>query len=771
MTSGNSGEIPEEESDGAGEAGGGGARGFEFLSRRRMLGLSSVALASLAGCPGDEGDADTPTAGGDTPTESPTEAPTPSPTATDTATATATETESPTATRTPTMEPVFENFVAVDGTDFVVDGETYYPRGGNHPQLRKQSREAQETWLDDWTNAVGTNVLRATAFGSGTENDNAPLQPEPGEWDEQNFQMLDRLVALCGEAGVRLILPLTNYWPWQGGMEQYVKWSDTASEKHDFYTDDQTTEWYRAHIEKVLNRRNVYTGIQYKNDPTIMMWELANEPDGEGEDFYNWVADTAQYIKSIDSNHLVSTGMDDVWPWNQTEKNRRAHQQDGIDAYSVHFWHDSNHSELGIDGAVGRVQAHAAVANDLEMPIYAGEFGWTISRGDDSGNSMAERNRAFRAYLLAMREEGYEGSLFWDYRHSLEYPVTWNTAAIYPRDEETVSLMKRNFENYSSPPPDEPQVEVDPPALSVEVTEDDTGKLVVVDNTGGGTADEPAFSLSPEGDTYTDPDGSNSSVEPSNVSADFYLGYDADNLYVRAEVTDDTHEAKPGADMWQQDSIQIATGNADSAAYGPEYGISYTDQANVHRWFDGDAAAGVGEVDATGSRDGTTTTYDVTMPWKTLFAETREPGESVPFSVLVNDNDSGDNSRDNVLGWTLPGVNGDKFVSALGTVVLGTEGAIWNTNRGEGPFLVNLGERNTWTVSLSNVGTESNTFDISVQGADASTSVDVPGGGSATVSVERAFAAPGSDSITVELTHSDTGETKTVEHPVFVLDG
>ncbi len=192
-----------------------------------------------------------------------------------------------------------------------------------------------------------------------------------------------------------------------------------------------------------------------------------------------------------------------------------------------------------------------------------------------------------------------------------------------------------------------------------------------VPQTGGGTADEAAFSLAPEGDVFEDVDGDGDPSDADDLSADVYLGYDADNLYLTVEVTDDTHTAISGTDMWQADSIQWAVGSGDT--YGPEYGLSHADgSTSIHRWFDGDAAADASAVDAATSRSGSTTTYDATIPWEALFAESKGPGDSFPFSLLVNENDG--DSRDGVLEWALPAISSDKSADALGTLVLEDSG-------------------------------------------------------------------------------------------------
>jgi endo-1,4-beta-mannosidase len=72
-------------------------------------------------------------------------------------------------------------------------------------------------------------------------------------------------------------------------------------------------------ISFLLNRQNSETKIAYKDDPTIMAWELASSLSCKGEKLpsstscvtatlVNWILEMSTYIKQIDPNHLVAVG-------------------------------------------------------------------------------------------------------------------------------------------------------------------------------------------------------------------------------------------------------------------------------------------------------------------------------------------------------------------------------------------------------------------------------------------------------------------------------
>ena len=48
----------------------------------------------------------------------------------------------------------------------------------------------------------------------------------------------------------------------------------SGAEKELFYTNSACQQAYKNYISMLLQRTNTYTGVQYKNDPTIFSFEL-----------------------------------------------------------------------------------------------------------------------------------------------------------------------------------------------------------------------------------------------------------------------------------------------------------------------------------------------------------------------------------------------------------------------------------------------------------------------------------------------------------------
>lgn len=164
-------------------------------------------------------------------------------------------------------------------------------------------------------------------------------------------------------------------------------------QKDNFYTDAYCKQLYKNYVNYFLNRVNTITGKKYKDDPTILMWELANEPrcesDPSGNTLQAWIDEMAGYIKSIDPNHLVSTG-EEGWyaiPGNPDWKYDgrlgadyiRNHQSPYIDICSFHLYPQGY--GMSDQENLDWIQRHLLDAkNVIGKPVYLGEFGITADR-------------------------------------------------------------------------------------------------------------------------------------------------------------------------------------------------------------------------------------------------------------------------------------------------------------------------------------------------------------------------------------------------------
>ena len=120
------------------------------------------------------------------------------------------------------------------------------------------------------------------------------------------------MIAAAGDNGLRVILPLVNYWDDLGGMRLYLKWLCIAGDVEEFYRAPAARVAYRNWVQSVLTRRNSRTNRYYFEEPAILAWELANEPrceiPGGRELLLDWVGEMCRFVKTLDSNHLLAVG-------------------------------------------------------------------------------------------------------------------------------------------------------------------------------------------------------------------------------------------------------------------------------------------------------------------------------------------------------------------------------------------------------------------------------------------------------------------------------
>ncbi|CAN0459907.1 unnamed protein product, partial [Phaeothamnion confervicola] len=209
------------------------------------------------------------------------------------------------------------------------------------------------------------------------------------------------------------------------------KWEREMTLSAYFYSHNEAQEHFRNYIHNLISRKNSFTNVSYKDDPTIMSWQLSNEPrpgmDGDqGEknihDFMKWIDQTAGYIHSLDTNHLVSSGSEGkVGTIQKLEYYEQTHASKNIDYLTLHIW-AKNWSWFNADkpdetfpiakkNAQDHLKLHIDLAKKMNKPLVMEEFG--LDRDHKNylpGTSTAMRDEYFIALFEMLFREASRGA-------------------------------------------------------------------------------------------------------------------------------------------------------------------------------------------------------------------------------------------------------------------------------------------------------------------------------------------------------------------------
>jgi len=293
----------------------------------------------------------------------------------------------------------------------IVGANNYYAAFATHA-MRKAVLDAARQ--------MGLNVLRVPAFLDATWRgayfqswNPASNRPEVNT-GENGLQRLDHLIADAEQAGIRLILPLVNHWPDFGGMDRYVEWFDAAS-RDAFYTDPAIRGAYQSYVEQVLTRTNTVTGRPYKDEPSILAWELANEPRcdprGGGAIVIEWVREMSPWIKQIDPNHLLGVGDEGFFGKHGVDCEAFLKVPD-IDFGTFHLYPQAWKERDPLRFGLRWIEQHLAAGRSAGKPMLLEEYGISVE-GRGGLSSAGERDDIYRAWLRSVLEQDGAGDLAW----------------------------------------------------------------------------------------------------------------------------------------------------------------------------------------------------------------------------------------------------------------------------------------------------------------------------------------------------------------------
>jgi len=274
-------------------------------------------------------------------------------------------------------------------------------------------------------------------------------------FNEMLLRGLDHAIAEMGRRNVTAVIYLTNFWEWSGGMMTYLYWTnggryvnmndpahpwpefpDMSSE---FYGHAAAVRMFDDYVRALVSRRNSVTGRLYRDDPAILSWQLANEPRPGGSDaaarrhmkaYLAWIDGSARLIKSIDPNHMVSTGSEGTQGCADDDQCViDAHSSRMIDYVNAHIWPQNwNWADpkdlAGTWPTVERntrnyLARQVAIAKRLGKPLVIEEFGMPRDGGSfDPGTPTRFKDRFYElvtsAVVDSVRSGGpLQGCNFW----------------------------------------------------------------------------------------------------------------------------------------------------------------------------------------------------------------------------------------------------------------------------------------------------------------------------------------------------------------------
>ncbi|EJD41187.1 CEL4b mannanase [Auricularia subglabra TFB-10046 SS5] len=341
-------------------------------------------------------------------------------TRTTTVTSATTSTTSATSTSPPATAT---GFVKTSGQKFTLNGAGFVPVGTNAYWLAQVSNTNIDKAFSDIA-AAGFTTVRTWGFNEVTSPSGTYYQIWNNGVPSLNtgstgLAKFDYVVSSAKAHGIRLIVALTNNWADYGGMDVYVNQLNKGGTHDTFYTNAKIVSAFQTYIKGFVGR--------YASEPTIMAWELANEPrcggsSGSPSASCNaatvgaWAKTISAYIKSIDSNHLVAIG-DEGWI-NSPNPPSYPYQGNSIgidfqanlaistlDFGTFHLYPESWGQGANITGfGTQWITDHAAMQKSANKPVIIEEFGTT-----------SNQPTVYQSWFNTISSTGLTGELIWQH--------------------------------------------------------------------------------------------------------------------------------------------------------------------------------------------------------------------------------------------------------------------------------------------------------------------------------------------------------------------
>lgn len=351
-----------------------------------------------------------------------------------------------------------KSFIYIENGQFIRNGQPYKyvganfwygailaseGEGGNRARLLRELDSLKKIGVDNLRILIGSDGKRGV-----TAKVEPTLQIEPGVYNDTILAGLDYLLCEMKKRDMLAILYLNNSWEWSGGYSQYLEWAGEGKAPvpsvdgwpsfmnyvKKFSVNKKAQNLFAGYVKDMITRINRYTNISYVDDPTIMSWQIGNEPrafSGENKEaFAVWMAEVSSLIRMLDQNHLVSTGSEGKHGCEgDLALFERIHADPNIDYMNIHTWPynwgwapaDSLQDKLKNAQIQTKqyIDEHLAIAQKYEKPIVLEEFGYPRDGFQFDRASTTQARDAYYQYVFSLLNDTvadykyFAGCNFW----------------------------------------------------------------------------------------------------------------------------------------------------------------------------------------------------------------------------------------------------------------------------------------------------------------------------------------------------------------------
>jgi mannan endo-1,4-beta-mannosidase len=325
-------------------------------------------------------------------------------------------------TRACPLLPPISGFIERDDATLLTGSlMPYRATGTNLYYLQQLLTYAQQDHNPKLVDAVGEvlddlvclSLPIARIWGFNDSADRSAIRSGPNDYRESGLRGLDQAIWEAKRRGIRLIIPLVNNWADYGGLPAYAAWAshlDGSPRWHDdFFWDPRIRQWWKDYAFMLANRVNTFTGIAYKDEPTILAWEIGNElrcASCQGTSrLTDTVRELAHFLRQVMPRHLLADGgegfddqpglylgLSNPYPVRGDEGSSYSALAaiDDLDLLSYHIYPKSYGLESPRDTQIW-IGRHQSIATVYGKVAYLGECGFDAAD--------AERARSYDSWL------------------------------------------------------------------------------------------------------------------------------------------------------------------------------------------------------------------------------------------------------------------------------------------------------------------------------------------------------------------------------------